>query len=74
MTTVLVVFMLIFRLVPAMIYLLKYYLKKWFGAKFTPQFITNNLNNGKRILKALRVIELKIKEIEKAEVKKKKEA
>lgn len=65
-TTVLVVFMLLFRLIPAMIYLLKYYCKKWFGPKFSPEFQKQNMMNGERILKALRIIELKIKEIEKA--------
>ena len=55
-TTVLVVFMLLFRLVAAMIYLIKYYCRKYFGRKFSPEYIKNNLNNGKRILNALRVI------------------
>lgn len=65
-TTVLVVFMLLFRLIPAMLYLIKYYCVKWFGTKFSPEFTRQNMSNGERILKALRVIELKIKEIEKA--------
>lgn len=73
-TTVLVVLMLLFRLIPALIYLLKYRCQRWFGPKLSPEFIKQNLINGSRILKALRVIELKIKEIEKAEVKRKKEA
>ena len=71
-TTVLVVFMLLFRLIPAIIYLIKFYCNKWFGKKFKPEFIAQNKKNGYRILKALRIIELKIKEIEKVDVKKNK--
>lgn len=52
----LVVFMLIFRLVPAAIYLLKYNLRKLCGRKFSSEYRNNNLENGKRILNALRVI------------------
>lgn len=72
-STCLVAFLLLFRLIPAAIYLIKYYLMRICNSKFSTQFIKNNLNNGNRILNALRVIELKIKEIEKQEVKKKKE-
>lgn len=57
----LVAFMLIFRLVPAGIYLIKYNCKKAFGRKFSAEYRNNNLENGKRILNALRIIELKIK-------------
>lgn len=59
--TVLVAFLLLFRLIPAMIYLIKYNLVKLCGRKFSSQYINHNLDNGNRILRALKVIELKIK-------------
>ena len=59
--TILITFLLIFRLVPAMLYLIKYNLIKYCGRKFSSQYINSNLDNGNRILNALKVIELKIK-------------
>ena len=55
-TTILVVFLLLFRLIPGFIYLIKYYIIKYCGKKFKSKYINNNLNNGNRILRALKVI------------------
>lgn len=65
---------MLFRLLPAAGYLLVYNLRKVCGRNFSSEYINGNIQNGTRILNALKIIELKIKEIEKAEVKKKKEA
>lgn len=73
-TTCLVAFMLMFRLLPAAGYLLKCGVRKLCRRGFGREYVQANLDNGRRILNALRVIEMKIKEIEKAEVKMKKEA
>lgn len=60
-TTCLVAFLLLFRLVPAAIYLLKYNIRKICGRKFKSEYINSNIQNGTRILNALKIIELKIK-------------
>lgn len=49
-------FLLLFRLVPAAIYLIKYNFRKLCGKKFKPEYINNNLQNGKRIGNALKNI------------------
>ena len=54
-------FLLLFRLIPAAIYLIKYNIRKACRNKFSPEFINNNLKNKKRIGNALKNIELKIK-------------
>lgn len=55
-TTCLVAFLLLFRLIPAAIYLLRYNIKKICGRKFSPEYINNNIENGTRILNALKNI------------------
>lgn len=55
-----------------MMYLIKYYVKRPWKV-FTANYINENRANGNRILNALNMIELKIKEIEKEKTKKKKE-
>ena len=52
----LVVFLLIFRLVPALLYLIFYKLKRICGKKINEQEINKNLRNGERILKVLKSI------------------
>ena len=55
-TTCLVAFLLMFRLLPAAYYLLKYNIRKLCGRKFSSEYINGNLANGTRILNALRII------------------
>ena len=69
----LVAFLLIFRLVPSVLYLLVYKCRRWFGKKITSRDAIENRRNGEMILDALKNIEIRIKELEKREVKKKKE-
>ena len=69
----LVAFLLIFRLVPSVLYLLIYKCRRWFGKKITSRDAIENRRNGEMILDALKNIEIRIKELEKREVKKKKE-
>ena len=69
----LVAFLLIFRLVPSVLYLLVYKCRRWFGKKITSREAIENRRNGEMILDALKNIEIRIKELEKREVKKKKE-
>ena len=52
----LVVFLLIFRLVPALLYLIFYKLKRVCGKKIGEREINENRRNGERILKALKTI------------------
>jgi len=59
-STCLVAFLLGFRLIFAVIYLIKYYGKRPWKV-FTSNYINENRANGNRILNALKMIELKIK-------------
>lgn len=61
-TTCLVAFLLGFRLIFAAIYLMKYYGQRPWKV-FSSNYINENRANGQRILNALNMIELKIKEI-----------
>ncbi len=61
-TTCLVAFLLGFRLIFAGIYLMKYYAQRPWKV-FSSNYINENRANGQRILNALNMIELKIKEI-----------
>lgn len=72
-TMYLVAFLLLFRLLPSVIYLFKYTLKRACGKRIPKDQVMENLKNGSRILHILRQIELKSKEIQKKRVKKKKE-
>ena len=71
-STCLVAFMLGFRLLFAAGYLIRYYAKRPWNV-FTSNYINENRANGNRILNALRMIELRIKEVEKEKTKKQKE-
>lgn len=55
-TTCLVAFLLLVRLVGAIIYLLQYYFVKWFCKQLPKGYANNNLTNGNRILNALKEI------------------
>jgi hypothetical protein len=71
-STCLVAFLLGFRLIFAAIYLVKYYAKRPWKV-FSSNYVNENRANGNRIFNALKIIEMKIKEIEKEKTKKKKE-
>ena len=59
----LVAFLLLFRLIPAFIYLLSYKGKKICRHKLNQRVVRDNLANGKKVLEVLQEIELKAKEL-----------
>ena len=70
-TSALVVFLLAFRLIFAAIYLIKYYLVRA-CQKLPTHYVNENRTHGYRVYNALKLIELRIKEIEKERTKRKK--
>ena len=60
-TTCLVAFLLLFRLIAAGYYLFTYFVVKLFCKKLPDGYANKNLSNGRRILNALKEIELRAK-------------
>jgi hypothetical protein len=70
-SSALVVFLLAFRLIFAAFYLLKYYLVRS-CQKLPTEYVNENRTHGYRVYNALKLIELRIKEVEKERTKQKK--
>ena len=59
--TILIVFLLLFRLVFAALYLIKYGFKKMCNMGFAAETISENIHRGSQVLAGLRTIESRIK-------------